>query len=101
MVAEIRGLPLAEARVRIEETVAEVKMSEWFDKKVGKFSEGMKQRINVVAASRTQRSSCLTSLQRDLTREGRRRSETLLVSVLCSRAPNVNPSDGNPLLLRI
>jgi len=50
MVAEIRGLPRAEAKRKIEETVAEVKMNEWLDKKVGKFSKGMKQRINVAAA---------------------------------------------------
>jgi len=50
MVAEIRGLPRAEARKKIEETVAEVKMNEWLDKKVGKFSKGMKQRINIAAA---------------------------------------------------
>ncbi len=50
MVAEIRGLPRTEARRKIEETVAEVKMSEWLDKKVGKFSKGMKQRINVASA---------------------------------------------------
>src|SRR5690348_5252161 len=50
MVADLRGLPRAESRKRIEETVAEVKMSEWLDKKVGKFSKGMKQRINVAAA---------------------------------------------------
>ena len=50
MVAEIRGLPHAEARKKIEETVAEVKMNEWLDKKVGKFSKGMKQRINIAAA---------------------------------------------------
>jgi len=50
MVAEIRGLPRAEAKRKIEETVAEVKMSEWLDKKVGKFSKGMKQRINVASA---------------------------------------------------
>jgi ABC-2 type transport system ATP-binding protein len=30
--------------------VTEVKMEEWLDKKVGKFSKGMKQRINVAAA---------------------------------------------------
>ena len=50
MVAELRGLPRAEARKKIEETVAEVKMNEWLDKKVGKFSKGMKQRINIAAA---------------------------------------------------
>src|SRR5260370_34294324 len=50
MVAEIRGLPRAEAKRKIEETVTEVKMNEWLDKKVGKFSKGMKQRINIAAA---------------------------------------------------
>jgi len=50
MVSDLRGLPRAESRKKIEETVAEVKMSEWLDKKVGKFSKGMKQRINVAAA---------------------------------------------------
>jgi len=50
MIAEIRGLPRAEAKRKIEETVAEVKMNEWLDKKVGKFSKGMKQRINIAAA---------------------------------------------------
>lgn len=50
MVADIRGLPRSEARKKIEETVAEVKMQDWLDKKVGKFSKGMKQRINIAAA---------------------------------------------------
>jgi len=50
MVAEIRGLSRAEARKKIDDTVAEVKMQEWLDKKVGKFSKGMKQRINIAAA---------------------------------------------------
>lgn len=50
MVAELRGIPRAEARKKIDETVAEVKMQEWLDKKVGKFSKGMKQRINIAAA---------------------------------------------------
>src|SRR5438034_7346802 len=50
MVAEIRGLPRAEKRKKIEEVVSEVKMEEWLDKKVGKFSKGMKQRINMAAA---------------------------------------------------
>jgi len=34
----------------IETVVSEVKMDEWMDKKVGKFSKGMKQRINIAAA---------------------------------------------------
>jgi len=50
MVADLRGLPRAEAKKKIEEIVAEVKMNEWLDKKVGKFSKGMKQRINIAAA---------------------------------------------------
>ena len=50
MVADLRGLPRAVAKKKLEETVAEVKMNEWLDKKVGKFSKGMKQRINIAAA---------------------------------------------------
>jgi ABC-2 type transport system ATP-binding protein len=50
MVAELRGLPKSEKRKIIEDAVAEVKMEEWLDKKVGKFSKGMKQRINIAAA---------------------------------------------------
>jgi ABC-2 type transport system ATP-binding protein len=50
MVAEIRGIPRSERKKKIEDVVAEVKMEEWLDKKVGKFSKGMKQRINISAA---------------------------------------------------
>jgi ABC-2 type transport system ATP-binding protein len=50
MVSELRGLSGAEKRKRIEEVVTEVNMQEWLDKKVGKFSKGMKQRINIAAA---------------------------------------------------
>src|SRR3989442_1472994 len=50
MVSDIRGLPRAAKRKKIEEDVVEVKMEEWLDKKVGKFSKGMKQRINIAAA---------------------------------------------------
>ena len=50
MVAEIRGMPRSERKRKIEEVVSEVKMEEWLDKKVGKFSKGMKQRINISAA---------------------------------------------------
>ena len=50
MVAELRGVPRVERAKRIEEAIAEVKMEEWKDKKVGKFSKGMKQRINIAAA---------------------------------------------------
>ena len=50
MIAEIRGVPHAVIAKRIDETLAEIKMEEWADKKVGKFSKGMKQRINISAA---------------------------------------------------
>ena len=50
MVADLRGVPKSEKKKRIEEAIAEVKMEEWGDKKVGKFSKGMKQRINIAAA---------------------------------------------------
>lgn len=50
MIADLRGIPRNEQTGRIKEAVAEVKMDEWLDKKVGKFSKGMKQRINVAAA---------------------------------------------------
>jgi ABC-2 type transport system ATP-binding protein len=50
MVAEMRGVPRAERKKRIDEAVAEVRMAEWMDKRVGKFSKGMKQRICVAAA---------------------------------------------------
>src|SRR5437763_15319100 len=50
MVAEIRGMPRSDRKKKIEEVVAEVKMEEWLDKKVGKCSKGMKQRINIAAA---------------------------------------------------
>jgi ABC-2 type transport system ATP-binding protein len=43
-------MPRSERKKKIEEVVAEVKMEEWLDKKVGKFSKGMKQRINISAA---------------------------------------------------
>jgi ABC-2 type transport system ATP-binding protein len=50
MIAELRGIPKAERASRITESLAEVKMEEWADKRVGKFSKGMKQRINVASA---------------------------------------------------
>jgi ABC-2 type transport system ATP-binding protein len=50
MIAELRGIPKAERARRIDESLAEVKMEEWADKRVGKFSKGMKQRINVASA---------------------------------------------------
>ena len=50
MIAEIRGVPIAERNKRIEEALSEVRMEEWIDKKVGKFSKGMKQRICIASA---------------------------------------------------
>ena len=50
MITEIRGVPKTERKRRIEEAVSEVRMSEWIDKRVGKFSKGMKQRICVASA---------------------------------------------------
>jgi ABC-2 type transport system ATP-binding protein len=49
MIAEIRGVPATEIKKRIEEAVEEVHMSEWLDKRVGRFSKGMKQRINIAS----------------------------------------------------
>ncbi len=50
MIAEIRGVPTAERNKRIEEAVSEVHMEEWLDKRVGKFSKGMKQRTCIASA---------------------------------------------------
>jgi ABC-2 type transport system ATP-binding protein len=50
MIAEIRGVPRSERKKRIEEAVSEVRMEEWINKRVGKFSKGMKQRICVASA---------------------------------------------------
>lgn len=50
MVADLRGVRASERKKRIETVLAEVKMSDWIDKKVGRFSKGMKQRINIAAA---------------------------------------------------
>src|SRR5215831_20023730 len=50
MIGELRGVPSNLRKERIGEVLDEVKMTEWADKKVGKFSKGMKQRINVAAA---------------------------------------------------
>ncbi len=49
MIAEIRGVPQEERNNRIEESLSEVKMLDWEHKKVGKFSKGMKQRINIAS----------------------------------------------------
>ncbi|HTY74697.1 MAG TPA: ABC transporter ATP-binding protein [Candidatus Nanoarchaeia archaeon] len=50
MIAEIRGIPAGERKKRVEAAVAEVNMEDWIDKRVGKFSKGMKQRICIASA---------------------------------------------------
>jgi ABC-2 type transport system ATP-binding protein len=50
MIGETRGVPSTERRARIDQAIAEVRMEEWVDKRVGKFSKGMKQRICIAAA---------------------------------------------------
>jgi ABC-2 type transport system ATP-binding protein len=50
MIAEIRGVPREERKKQVEEVVAEVRMEEWIDKRVGKFSKGMKQRICIASS---------------------------------------------------
>lgn len=49
MLCEIRGVAAGERRKRIDEALGKVKMTEWEDKKVGSFSKGMKQRVNVAS----------------------------------------------------
>ena len=49
MIAEIRGVPHGERKKRVEEVVAELRMEEWIDKRIGKFSKGMKQRICIAS----------------------------------------------------
>jgi ABC-2 type transport system ATP-binding protein len=50
MVADLRGVPPSERRDRIHSVLSEVKMEDWADEKVGRFSKGMKQRINIAAS---------------------------------------------------
>ena len=50
MLCEIRGVPVGERNKRIDEALGRVKMQEWEAKKVGSFSKGMKQRVNVATA---------------------------------------------------
>jgi ABC-2 type transport system ATP-binding protein len=49
MIAELRGVPVEERAEQVEEVVTEVRMEEWIDKRVGKFSKGMKQRICIAS----------------------------------------------------
>ena len=50
MIAEYRGVPTGERKKRINDAISEVRMEEWVDKRVGKFSKGMKQRICIASA---------------------------------------------------
>jgi ABC-2 type transport system ATP-binding protein len=50
MLAELRGVPKNERKKRIEAVLEEVRMSEWIDKRIGKFSKGMKQRVCFASA---------------------------------------------------
>lgn len=50
MVADLRNVPVAEQKGRIMTSLEEVKMADWAHKKVGRFSKGMKQRVNIAAA---------------------------------------------------
>ena len=49
MLCEVRGVPGSERNKRIDEALGRVKMQEWENKKVGSFSKGMKQRVNVAS----------------------------------------------------
>jgi ABC-2 type transport system ATP-binding protein len=49
MLCEIRGVSPEERNKRIDEAMGRVKMQEWEMKKVGSFSKGMKQRVNVAS----------------------------------------------------
>ncbi len=46
----LRGMAPDEIRERTRTVLDEVKMTDWADKKVGRFSKGMKQRINIASA---------------------------------------------------
>ncbi len=49
IIAQQRGVPASMREKKIEEALHEVHMEEWADKRVGKFSKGMKQRISVAS----------------------------------------------------
>ena len=50
IIAEMRGVPRSEQNKKIEDVLVEVGMQEWKDKRVGKFSKGMKQRVCIASA---------------------------------------------------
>jgi ABC-2 type transport system ATP-binding protein len=49
LIGALRGMERGDVRSRTDEVLAEVKMSEWADQKVGRFSKGMKQRVNIAS----------------------------------------------------
>ena len=50
MSGALRGMRPNEIRSRTAEVLEEVKMTEWATQKVGRFSKGMKQRVNIAAS---------------------------------------------------
>jgi len=49
-ICELRGIPASERTGRIKAVLDQVRMADWIDKRTGKFSKGMKQRVNIAAA---------------------------------------------------
>jgi ABC-2 type transport system ATP-binding protein len=49
IIAKHRGVPSEIRNKKIEEALHEVHMEDWSDTKVGKFSKGMKQRVNIAS----------------------------------------------------
>lgn len=49
IIAKHRGVPPDIRNKKIEEALQEVRMEDWANKKVGKFSKGMKQRVNIAS----------------------------------------------------
>lgn len=47
---ELRGMSTEDIRIRSAEVLETVKMTEWADQRIGKFSKGMKQRIAIAQA---------------------------------------------------
>jgi ABC-2 type transport system ATP-binding protein len=50
MIGALRGMRPDEVRERTSVVLEEVKMTEWGDEKFGRYSKGMKQRVNIAAA---------------------------------------------------
>ena len=47
---ELRGMTEGDIKTRTREVLEMVKMTEWADKRIGKFSKGMKQRVAIAQA---------------------------------------------------